>query len=131
MTTNEPNDNASRLIELEFDSHSRFVELIDATVSSLNHAASLSPDEYSRLSPSAVEEKVLDHLRVQCERLGLDKHCATLVSGKRFPDIKIGKCYGIEVKSTQSDKWTLIGGSTVMTGNINSMVILLDHTLYR
>lgn len=34
-----------------------------------------------------------------------------IISGQRFPDIVAAKYYGIEVKSTKDDKWTMIGGS--------------------
>jgi hypothetical protein len=34
-----------------------------------------------------------------------------IISGQRFPDIVAAKYYGVEVKSTKDNKWTVIGGS--------------------
>lgn len=34
-----------------------------------------------------------------------------IISGQRFPDIVAAKYYGVEVKSTKDDKWTMVGGS--------------------
>ena len=34
-----------------------------------------------------------------------------IISGQKFPDIVAAKYYGLEVKSTKENQWTIIGGS--------------------
>lgn len=39
------------------------------------------------------------------------QHSIQLISGASFPDIVLGQRYGVEVKSTEKDKWTSTGSS--------------------
>ena len=51
----------------------------------------------------------------------------TLVAGHSFPDIITEKYFGVEVKSTQSDKWTSTGSSIVETtrdSNVGNIYML-------
>jgi hypothetical protein len=43
------------------------------------------------------------------------------ISGQRFPDIVVGGCFGVEVKSTQQDHWKSTGSSILETTRIKSV----------
>lgn len=76
----------------------------------MNQKAYCEPDYYLEKSGQKLEKEVkeaLDHAAKGTNFEGTIQ----IISGQRFPDIVAAKYYGIEVKSTKEDKWTLIGGS--------------------
>ncbi len=44
-----------------------------------------------------------------------------MIGGQKFPDIVAAKFYGVEVKSTKDDKWTMIGGSVAEGTRVESV----------
>ena len=76
----------------------------------LNKDAKYRTAYYKKRSGLDLEEDVY-HAVCHCAKGTPFEGTISLVSGKHFPDIVANQYYGIEVKSTQGDKWTSIGSS--------------------
>jgi len=84
--------------------------LIKNTDIYLNNEAKIKQDYFSKRSGIELEFDVFDALKACSENTPF-KDSIQLVSGASFPDIIARGYYGIEVKSTNKDKWTSIGSS--------------------
>lgn len=76
----------------------------------MNEKAKADPDYYLSKGAQKLEPEVkaaFDEVARGTEFEGEIE----MIGGQRFPDIVVAKRFGIEVKSTKSDKWTMIGGS--------------------
>lgn len=87
-----------------------FEELCNKMCALMNEKAENEPDYYlskgaQRLEPEV--KKMMDEAAKGTKFEGTIE----MISGQRFPDIVAAKYYGVEVKSTKDDKWTMIGGS--------------------
>ena len=93
----------------------RFHLLCDKTVERLNFMGdSLINHNGLKLEKVVAEEaiKAANDLK-----LGED-WSIKLVSGHKFPDIQVGKCFGIEVKTSKSD-WKVPGGSVLESSRLD------------
>lgn len=87
-----------------------FESLCEAACRWMNEKAVREPDYYLSKGGKQLEREVEYALNQVAEDTPFEGQIE-VISGQRFPDIVICGCYGIEVKSTQSNKWELIGGS--------------------
>lgn len=101
--------------------HEAFACLMEKTERMMNDKAKASPDDFSKLSPSALESCSVDNIREACMDTPFRADEVKLVSGHKFPDIVAEKYYGIEVKSTVSDKWKSIGSSILETTRVDDV----------
>lgn len=76
----------------------------------MNEKAKSEPDYYLTKGAQKLEPEVKRALDDAAEGTAF-AGTIELVSGQKFPDIVVAKRYGIEVKSTKDDKWSMIGGS--------------------
>lgn len=87
-----------------------FEEICNRACQLMNEKASREPEYYLDKGGKKLEKEVkvaLDNAAIGTNFEGTIK----IISGQRFPDIVAAKYYGVEVKSTKEDRWTLIGGS--------------------
>ncbi len=87
-----------------------FESLCQAACQRMNEKAALEPAYYLSKGGRQLEKEVERALNQAAEHT-LFQGRIQVVSGQKFPDIVVCGYYGIKVKSTQSDKWELIGGS--------------------
>lgn len=87
--------------------HQAFADLMDKTENILNEEAFANPDEYKQLTSSSLESCAVEKIKLACADSPFDASEVELISGQRFPDIVAEKYYGIEVKSTKEDHWTV------------------------
>ena len=60
-----------------------------------------------------LEKEVVEAMRCNCAGTPFRESDISLISGQRFPDIVAGEHYGVEVKSTKSNKWVSTGSSII------------------
>lgn len=102
-----------------------FQQIMDKTDKILNEDASRREEYYVKRSGKSLEKDVYAAV---CEASkGTDfEGTIQLVSGASFPDIIANKFYGIEVKSTEKNRWTSIGSSILeSTRNVDVQRIYL------
>lgn len=87
-----------------------FEEICKKACQLMNERASREPDYYLTKGGQKLEKEVKDALDHAAEGTNFEG-TIEIISGQRFPDIVAAKYYGVEVKSTKEDRWTLIGGS--------------------
>lgn len=75
---------------------------------------------YQRRRDRQLEEDVFESLKI-CAQGTSFQGSIELVSGKHFPDIVAHRFYGVEVKSTQGNKWTSIGSSILESTRIQDV----------
>ena len=91
-----------------------FQQLIDSVLVTLNERAAKETKIFKGMSPSDLEVEVFRAIQDACgEGSFFQKDEVRLVSGMRFPDILVGRNFGVEVKSTNKDHWTSTGSSIV------------------
>ncbi|MBQ6179205.1 MAG: hypothetical protein IJK32_06765 [Bacteroidales bacterium] len=91
-----------------------FQQLIDSVLVTLNEKAAKEIKRFKGMSPSDLEVEVFQTIKDACgEESFFQKDEVRLVSGMRFPDILVGRNFGVEVKSTNKDHWTSTGSSIV------------------
>lgn len=76
----------------------------------MNKRAKQDPDYYLSKGRQKLEKEVKEELD-HAAKGTVFEGSIEIISGQRFPDIVAAKYFGVEVKSTKEDKWTLIGGS--------------------
>jgi hypothetical protein len=87
-----------------------FDDLCKTMCNIMNQKAIDEPDYYRSKSAQKLEPEV--KIALDMAAVGTKfENTIEIVSGQRFPDIVAAKYYGIEVKSTKDDKWSVIGGS--------------------
>lgn len=101
--------------------HETFAALMQKTESMMNDKAKAYPKDFAKLSPSALESCSVENIREACMDTPFRADEVKLISGHKFPDIVAEEYYGIEVKSTVSDKWKSIGSSILETTRIESV----------
>ena len=76
----------------------------------MNDKAKAEPEYYLSKGAQKLEPEVKTALAIVAKGTKFE-NTIEIISGQKFPDIVAAKYYGIEVKSTKDDKWTMIGGS--------------------
>lgn len=76
----------------------------------MNDKAKAEPEYYLSKGAQKLEPEVKAALDIVAKGTKFES-TIEIISGQRFPDIVAAKYYGVEVKSTKDDKWTMIGGS--------------------
>lgn len=76
----------------------------------MNEKAKAEPEYYLSKGAKKLEPEVKAVLDIVAKGTKFE-NTIELVSGQKFPDIVAARYYGVEVKSTRDDKWTVIGGS--------------------
>lgn len=98
----------------------QFQDLMRKVDDFLNQDAKYRTAYYQKRSGLDLEKDVY-HAVCYCAENTPFQDTIELVSGKQFPDIVANQYYGIEVKSTQGDKWTSIGSSILESTRIPSV----------
>ena len=104
-----------------------FAEFMQMTEEEFNERSSDNPKLYKGISSSRLEEVTEKLLKEIAPATPFRPEEITLVAGHSFPDIITEKYFGVEVKSTQSDKWTSTGSSIVETtrdSNVSNIYML-------
>ncbi|MEE6032326.1 hypothetical protein [Avibacterium paragallinarum] len=96
---------------------SQFCDLMQKVDNFLNQDAKYRTSYYKQRSGLDLEKDVYNAV-CHCSKNTPFENTISLVSGKLFPDIVANQYYGIEVKSTQGDKWTSIGSSILESTRI-------------
>lgn len=87
-----------------------FELLCNRTCEYMNEKAKAEPTYYLSKGAQKLEPEVKAALDIVAKGTKFE-NTIEIISGQRFPDIVAAKYYGVEVKSTKDDKWTMIGGS--------------------
>ena len=90
-----------------------FAEFMQKTEDCFNDRSKANPQKYSKCTPSELEEISVEILKEVSSSTQFRPSDIKLVSGHSFPDIMATDFYGVEVKSTNKDKWTSTGSSIV------------------
>lgn len=90
-----------------------FAEFMQKTEDCFNERSRLNPQLYSRCSATDLERVTEQILKDVCPSTPFRQSDIKLVAGHTFPDIMTTDIYGVEVKSTNKDKWTSTGSSIV------------------
>nr|WP_314741383.1 hypothetical protein [uncultured Haemophilus sp.] len=104
----------------------QFEALMQKVDAFLNKDAQYRASYYKKRSGLDLEEDVFQAV-CQCAKGTPFENTICLVSGKQFPDIVANQYYGIEVKSTQGDKWTSIGSSILESTRIPNVERIFLH----
>lgn len=104
-----------------YDERQRILSLLSATVSDMNNQADANADFFRHNGGTRLEPIVVNALRDNAAANGFRDSDIQLVSGARFPDIVIGRHFGIEVKTTKEDSWKSIGSSIVESTRVESV----------
>ncbi len=67
-------------------------------------------ESFSKAKPREVEQLVYEAIRLAAKSYGV-VNSVEWVGGQRFPDITIGKKFGVEVKSSHRHDWKTVGSS--------------------
>lgn len=101
-------------------SYDDFRGLMKRTDEYLNADAAIRPGYYRNRTGKEAEDDVTAALSA-CA-VGTDfEGTIVKVSGQRFPDIVAGRYYGVEVKTTKSDKWKSTGSSILESTRIDGV----------
>ncbi len=76
----------------------------------MNDRAKAEPEYYLSKGAQRLEPEVKAALDIVAKGTRFE-NTIEIIGGQRFPDIVVARYYGVEVKSTKEDKWTMIGGS--------------------
>lgn len=74
---------------------------------------SKAENKYRDCEGKALEKAVVEAMQTCCNGTPFTKDSIKLISGQCFPDIIAGGHFGVEVKTTKSNKWTSTGSSIV------------------
>ena len=109
-----------------------FEELCNKMCELLNAKAKEEPDYYLMKGAQKLEPEVKWAMDEAAKATRFE-NTIQIVSGQRFPDIVAAKYYGVEVKSTKDDKWTVIGGSVAEGTRVENVehIFILFGKLHR
>lgn len=91
--------------------YAAFEEFMKESQRCFNEESHKDRKRYSNRSASQLEEDTLQILEMVKPKTAFVNSKIDLKRGHFFPDIVIDKSYGVEVKSTQENKWTSLGNS--------------------
>ncbi len=92
-----------------------FDEFMAKTECCFNERSLVEPKLYKNCTPAELEKVTEQLLKDVCPSTPFRPEDIKLVSGNKFPDIMATDYYGVEVKSTNKNKWTSTGSSIVET----------------
>lgn len=87
-----------------------FEKLCLETCRIMNEKAKAQPSYYLSKGAQKLEPEVKKALE-QAALGTIFENKIDMVSGQKFPDIVVAGRFGVEVKSTKDDKWSMVGGS--------------------
>lgn len=90
-----------------------FADFMQKTEGYLNSESIKNPNLYKNCSPTDLEKIAEQALKTVAPSTPFLPTDIKLVSGHAFPDILAARHFGVEVKSTNKDKWTSTGSSIV------------------
>lgn len=90
-----------------------FEDFMHKTEVCFNERSRKNPNLYKNCSATELEKVTEQILKEVCSSTPFRPTDIKLVSGHTFPDIMTTEMYGVEVKSTNKNKWTSIGSSIV------------------
>ena len=90
-----------------------FADFMCKTEACFNERSRENPALFRNCSPSELEKVTERILKEVCHSTPFRESDISLVAGHTFPDIMTTNMYGVEVKSTNKDKWTSTGSSIV------------------
>ena len=90
-----------------------FADFMCKTEACFNERSRENPALFRDCSPSELEKVTERILKEVCHSTPFRESDISLVAGHTFPDIMTTNMYGVEVKSTNKDKWTSTGSSIV------------------
>jgi len=90
-----------------------FADFMCKTEECFNEKSKRNPTLFRDCSPSELEKVTERILKEVCHSTPFRESDISLVAGHTFPDIMTTNMYGVEVKSTNKDKWTSTGSSIV------------------
>lgn len=99
---------------------SDFASLMLRTDQLLNSEARVSPKKFRDHGGLRLEYDVYEALCESAKGSCFENEIE-LISGAKFPDIKIGENFGVEVKSTGKNHWTSIGSSILESTRIQNI----------
>lgn len=95
------------------EANKAFADFMRLTEECFNEKSRRNPSLYKSCSPAELE-KITEQILIEVSpSTPFRKSDIILVSGHTFPDIMTSNIYGVEVKSTNKDKWTSTGSSIV------------------
>ncbi len=97
------------------EANEAFDDFMKKTEQCINERSAKDPKSYKQFSPSELENVAVCILKDVCPSTPFHPDDIKLVSGINFPDILATDYYGVEVKSTNKNKWTSTGSSIVET----------------
>lgn len=96
-----------------------FKALVTETTTYLNKQAKLNEAYYLTRNAQKLEDDVLDAL-IKCAEGTAFENTIVKISGQKFPDIVVNNVYGVEVKSSKDD-WFTLGGSVNESTRVDSV----------
>ena len=98
----------------------------------MNDKAKAEPEYYLSKGAQKLEPEVKLALDIVAKGTKFE-NTIEIISGQRFPDIVAAKYYGVEVKSTKDDKWSMIGGSVAEGTRVENVehIFILFGKLHR
>lgn len=98
-----------------------FAEFMQKAEDCFNEKSRNNPMLYKKCSASELEQVTHQILVEICPSTPFYQSDIKLIAGHTFPDIMTGDFYGVEVKSTNKDKWTSTGSSIVESTRIKDV----------
>ena len=103
------------------EANAAFADFMQKTENCFNERSKKDPKLYKDIQAEKLESLTVDLLKEIAPSTPFKANEIKLISGIRFPDIVAEKYFGVEVKSTQSNKWTSIGGSIVESTRVEDV----------
>ena len=97
-----------------------FDKFMSKTNDYMNKSA-IKEKKYKDCEGKKLEMEVLEAMKINCSDTPFRESDIDLVSGQRFPDIVAGHHFGVEVKSTKSNKWESTGSSIIETTRVKDV----------
>lgn len=97
-----------------------FEEILEKTAQKLVKDSEEDRNYFINRNPTEFEEDVCDSLNLLSNKT-IFQNSFKLISGHAFPDIVSQKIFGVEVKTTKSDKWSTVGNSILESTRVESV----------
>ena len=88
-------------------------DLFMAKTNAFMNKLAIEEGRYKECDGKKLEWEVVDAMKRNCVGTPFHESDIDLISGQHFPDIVAGRHYGVEVKSTKSNKWVSTGSSII------------------
>lgn len=92
------------------------LEVFDSFMAKTNafmNKLAIEEGRYKECDGKKLEGEVVDAMKRNCAGTPFRESDIDLISGQHFPDIVAGRHYGVEVKSTKTNKWVSTGSSII------------------